>query len=491
MKRSRVPATCAVAPAVLAALCLAPVAAQAAPTPTPKAAAKATPTPKPKATPTPKPKATTSATNAWLDPLSIADAPAGVQAGIVTRLGLTTNGKGTVAWNAGGSTPSIAARDFTVGGTLTGVAGLGSGSLVSMVTRDDSGNVAVAGQSAGAPGFAWIAARVADPSAAWQRRTLADGTYANAPGVFGLKSGFLVATTSSFIPKSVTEGLPTASAFGVLPDSNAVPLGKGLEGVETGDFTHGADGSNWAATSTGHAITTGRRETTKAAAGKAPKSVAALVKVGKTPTRNSILGAARFGGGAVTTVGEQIAVAGLDVQQTNELAVRGVPVVAQGTEEGGLEEAVAIGGVPARRALEVDVAGRAGGGAVVTWLQQDSSRAENLLGQPKWAVVDEAGDVVARGAFSAAADARDLRVVRVGSLELAIWIRGEGDKTKWYAARISGETVRLVKAPAGAPLGRLEGGLNTSQLRSNGRQVALSFVDQTTDTVRVATQTLK
>ncbi len=467
MKRSRVPATCVVASTILVVLAAAPVALAA-----------------------PASSASAAATNVWQTPISIGDAPAGVQTGIVTRVGLTANGKGTVAWNAGGSTPTIATRDFTVGGTLSPMVGLGSGSLVSMVARDETGNVAVAGQSAGAPAAAWVAARAAATGAAWQRRTLASGTYVNIPAAFGLKTGFLVASTSSFIPKSTTEGTPTAAAFGFLIDGTSIPLGKPLSGVETGDFTHGADGSNWAATSTGHAISTGRRETGKPSGGKPAKTVAALVRVGKTPTRNSILGVERFGGGAVTTVGEQIAVAGLEVQQTNELAVRGIPVVAQG-QEGSLEEAVEIGGVPDRRALEVDVAGRAGGGAVVTWLQQDSARAENLLGQPKWAIVDDAGDVVARGAFSTAKDARDLRVVRVGTSEVAVWIRGEGDKAKWYAAKISDETVRLIKAPAGVPVGRLEGGLNTSQLRSNGKQVALSFVDQATDTVRVAVQTLK
>ncbi|MEN0015257.1 MAG: hypothetical protein AAGC46_17940 [Solirubrobacteraceae bacterium] len=436
--------------------------------------------------------AKSSSTNAWTTPVAVGDAPTAAQNGIVTRIGLTSNGKGTIAWNAGGdSTPAIVTRDFTVSGVLTTGIAIGPGSLVSSVTRDATGNVAISGQSAGSPASAWVATRAADPSTAWTGlRPVASGVNVAAPAVFGLKKGFLVAQTTSFIPTSSADGLPSAAAFGIPIDGSSIPLGKPITGVETGDFSHGADGSNWALTSTGHAVTTGRRETSTASKGKAPKSVAAVVRIGTSPTRNSILGVDRFGGGAITTVGKEIAIAGLDVQQTNEIAVRGVPVVAQG-EEGKIGEAVPIDGVPDRRALEVDVAGKIGGGAVVTWLQQTSSKAENLLGQPKWAIVDADGNVEERGAFTTATDARDLRVVRVGTAAVAVWIRGTGTAAKWYAAKISDDSVRLIKAPTGTPVGRLEGNLNTSQLTSNGNQVALSFVDAATHTVRVAVQTLK
>lgn len=434
------------------------------------------------------PTGAAAATNVWTAPVSVGDAPAGVQAGLVTRLGLTANGRGTVAWNVAGD-GTIASRDFTVGGTLGTMTTVTRGSLVGAVARDAAGNVVVSGQTAGSPATSWVATRTkSGPS--WTFRVLQSGGAVNAPAAFGLTSGFLVAGTNSFIPTSKEQGVPTAAAFGFTPAGASVALGKQVEGVETGDFTHGGDGSNWALSSTGQAITSGRRETSTAKNGKAPKSVAALIKVGKDPTRNSILGPERFGGGSVATAGEWIGVAGLEVQQTNELAVRGVPVIAQGTD-GTIDEAVEIGGVPDRRALEVDVAQRAGGGAVVTWLQQTSSRAENLLGQPEWAIVDDAGDVEARGSFSSATDARDLRVVRVGSSEVAMWVRGTGTKARFYTAKITDDTVRLIKSPAGAPLGRREGALNTTQLTSNGRQVAVSFVDTATGTVRVATQTLK
>lgn len=437
-----------------------------------------------------QPTAAQAATNVWTTPVTVGDAPVGVQPGLVTRVGLTANGKGTVSWNVAGD-GTIAARDFTVGGSLEPAVTVTKGGLVGAVARDAAGNAVISGQSAGAPATSWVVTRAAAPGTSWTFRALASGGSVGAPAAFGLKSGFLIASTSSFIPKTAAEGVPTAAAFGFTATGASVPLGKELSQVETGDFSHGGDGSNWAVTSDGQAVTSGRRETSKAKNGVAPKSVAALIKVGKDQTRNSILGAERFGGGSVSTAGQSIGVAGLDVQQTNEIAVRGIPVIAQGTV-GSVGETVEIGGVPARRALEVDVAERAGGeGAVVTWLQQTSSTAENLLGQPKWAVVDGDGEVTARGAFSSITDARDLRVVRAGSSEIAVWIRGTGTKARFGAAKITGETVRLVKAPAGAPLGRLEASLNTSQLTSNGRQVALSFVDTATSTVKVATQTLK
>ncbi len=431
-------------------------------------------------------------TNAWTAPLSVADAPANLQAGLVTRVGVTSTGRGTIAWNVAGN-GTIMSRDFTVGGTIAAPITVTKGSLAASVARDASANIVVSGQTAGSPATSWVATRKKDGTE-YSYRALESGPAVNAPAAFGLKTGFLVTATNSFIPTTTAQGLPTAAAFGFVVGGTPVTVGKTLSGVETGDFAHGADGSNWALTSTGHAISTGRRETSKPAKGKAPKSVAALIKAGKSPTRNSILGAERFGAGAVDTAGVAVAVAGLEVQQTADIAQRGIPVVALGTEEEDvvtLEETVEISGVDDRRALEVDVAARAGGGAVVTWLQQTSSRPENLQGQPKWAIVDDAGDIVGRGAFSAAVDAHDLRVVRAGPLALAIWTRGTGAKAKLYAARLDDDSARIIKAPVGAPLGRLEGGLNTTQLTSNGRTVAVSFVDQATNTVRVAIQTLK
>lgn len=424
-----------------------------------------------------------SAHASWTAPLSIGPAPAGSQNGIVTRTGVTTTGRGTVAWNSGGE---VYSRDFTVGGSLSGPMTVTRGSLATSVALDASGNIAVAGYTAGSPAVTWIAARTKN-GGNYTFKTLASGPYVNTPAAFGLKAGFLAATTSSFVPTTTAQGVPTAQAVGVTPAAATRTLGKQLEQVETGDFAHGADGSNWAATSTGHAISTGRRETAKPKGGKRPSSVAALVRVGSEATRNSILGVERFGAGSVATAGSSILVGGLDVQQTSQLAERGVPVVATG-EEGALEEVVELGGVPDRRALEVDVSARVGGGGVVTWLQQTSSRATSLLGQPKWAIVDEVGDVVARGSFSSARDARDLRVVRAGDKEIAVWIRGTGSKARWQSASIDDERVRLIKAPAGTPVGRVEGGLNTSQLSSNGRIVTLSFVDAASDSVRVAAQ---
>lgn len=433
-----------------------------------------------------------AATNVWTSPLTVADAPAAVQPGLVTRVGVTSSGRGTIAWNVAGS-GTVMSRDFTVGGTLAAPLTVTKGSLAASVARDAAGNIVVSGQTAGSPATSWVATRKKDGTE-YSYRALESGPAVNAPAAFGLKTGFLVTATNSFVPTTTAQGSPTAAAFGFVVGGTPVTVGKELSGVETGDFAHGADGSNWALTASGHAISTGRRETGKPSGGKAPKSVAALVKVGKSPTRNSILGAERFGAGSVDTAGVAVAVAGLDVQQTADIAQRGIPVVALGSEDEDaftLDETVEIGGVPDRRALEVDVAARAGGGAVVTWLQQTTSRAENLQGQPKWAIVDDAGDIVTRGAFSTAVDAHDLRVVRAGALALAIWTRGTGAKAKLYAARIGEDSVRLIKAPVGAPLGRLEGGLNTTQLTSNGRQVAVSFVDQATNSVRVAIQTLK
>lgn len=433
-----------------------------------------------------------SAADAWTTPLTVTDAPAGVQAGLVTRVGVTANGRGTVAWNVAAN-GTVMSRDFTVGGTIAGPITVTKGSLAASVARDASANIVVSGQSAGNPATSWVATRKKDGTE-YSYRALESGPAVNAPAAFGLKTGFLVTATNSFIPTTTEQGSPTAAAFGFVVGGTPVTVGKALSAVETGDFAHGADGSNWAITGSGHAVSTGRRETGKPSKGKAPKSVPALIKVGKSPTRNSILGAERFGAGAIDTAGVSVAVAGLDVQQTAEIAQRGIPVVAIGTEDEdvvALDETVEIGGVPDRRALEVDVAARPGGGAVVTWLQQTSSRAENLHGQPKWAIVDEVGDVVARGAFSSAVDAHDLRVVRAGSLALAIWTRGTGSKAKLYAARLDADSARIIKAPVGAPLGRLEGGLNTTQLTSNGRIVAVSFVDQATNTVKVAVQSLK
>lgn len=432
------------------------------------------------------------AADAWTTPLTVTDAPAGVQAGLVTRVGVTTNGRGTIAWNHA-ATGTVMSRDFTVGGTIAGPMTVTKGSLAASVARDAAGNIVVSGQSAGSPATSWVSTRKKDGTE-YSFRALESGPAVNAPAAFGLKTGFLVTATNSFVPTTTEQGSPTAAAFGFVVGGTPVTVGKALTAVETGDFAHGADGSNWAMTSSGHAVSTGRRETGKPSKGKAPKSVPALIKVGKAPTRNSILGAERFGAGAIDTAGSTVAVAGLDVQQTAEIAQRGIPVVAIGTEDEDvvtLEETVEIGGVPDRRALEVDVAARPGGGAVVTWLQQTSSRPENLHGQPKWAIVDETGEVVTRGAFSSATDAHDLRVVRAGSLALAIWTRGTGSKAKLYAARLDDDSARIIKAPAGAPLGRLEGGLNTTQLTSNGRIVAVSFVDQGTATVKVAVQSLK
>lgn len=429
---------------------------------------------------------TATAGKAWLTPLDLGPAPAASQKGLVPRVGLTTNGRGTVAWNVAGD-GSIMSRDFTVGGTLGTTTTVTRGSLVGSVARDQAGNVVVTGQTAGSPAASWVATRPKDGTT-WTFRPLASGTYVNAPAAFGLKAGFLVAATSSFVPTTAAAGVPTAAAFGfTIAPGQPVAIGKALQAVETGDFAHGADGSNWALAADGHAISTGRRETSTAKDGKAPKSVPALIRVGKTPTRNSILGVDRFGAGSVTTTGASIAVAGLEVQQTNEIAQRGIPVVAFG-EDGALEEAVELGGVPDRRALEVDVAGRVGGGAVVTWLQQTTSRAENLSGQARWAIVDDAGDVESRGSFSTAKDARDLRVVRAGSKAIATWIQGTGDKARWHAAQLTDDGVRLIKAPAGTPVGRIQGGLNTSQFTSNGSIIALTFVDATTGAVRVATQ---
>ncbi|MEH3054080.1 MAG: hypothetical protein PGN13_08770 [Patulibacter minatonensis] len=432
-------------------------------------------------------RATATATpKSWLTPLDLGPAPAGVQKGLVPRVGITSTGRGTVAWNVAGD-GTIQSRDFTVGGTLGTTTSVTRGSLVGSVARDQAGNIVVTGQTAGAPASSWVATRAKD-GANWTFRMLASGTYVNAPASFGLKSGFLVTSTSSFTPTTADAGLPSAAAFGFTIAAGApISIGKVLEGVETGDFAHGADGSNWAVGADGHAISTGRRETSKAKNGKAAASVPALVRVGKSPTRNSILGAERFGAGAVATTGTAVAIAGLDVQQTSPIAQRGVPVVALG-ENATLEEAVEIGGVPDRRALEVDVAGRVSGGAVVTWLQQTTPRAENLAGQAKWAIVDDAGDVETRGSFSTAKDARDLRVVRTGGSAVATWIQGTGDKARWHAAKLTDDGVRLIKAPAGTPVGRVEGGLNTSQLVSNGSIVALTFVDATTGMVRVATQ---
>ncbi len=434
-----------------------------------------------------KPSTSTSSVGkAWLTPLDLGPAPAAVQKGLVPRVGLTANGRGTVAWNVAGD-GSIMSRDFTVGGTLGTTTTVTRGSLVGSVARDQAGNVVVTGQTAGSPAASWVATRPKD-GATWTFRPLASGTYVNAPAAFGLKAGFLVAATSSFVPTTAAAGVPTAAAYGfTTAPGQPVAIGKPLQAVETGDFAHGADGSNWALTSDGHAVSTGRRETSTAKDGKAPKSVPALIRVGKSATRNSITGFSRFGAGAVTTTGSTIAVAGLDVQQTNEIAQRGVPVVAFG-EGGQLDEAVAIDGVPDRRALEVDVAGRVGGGAVVTWIQQTTAQAESLAGQAKWAIVDDAGEVESRGSFTSSKDARDLRVVRAGSKAIATWIQGSGAKARWHAAQLTDDGVRLIKAPAGTPVGRIEGGLNTSQFSSNGSIVALTFVDAVTGAVRVATQ---
>lgn len=433
------------------------------------------------------PKSTSStATKSWLTPLDLGPAPAASQKGLIPRVGLTTNGRGTVAWNVAGD-GSIMSRDFTVGGTLGTTTTVTRGSLVGSVARDQAGNIVVTGQTAGSPAASWVATRPKDGTT-WTFRPLASGTYVNSPAAFGLKAGFLVAATSSFIPTTTAAGVPTAAAYGfTIAAGQPVAIGKPLQAVETGDFAHGADGSNWALAGDGHAISTGRRETSTAKNGKAPKSVPALIRIGKSATRNSILGIDRFGAGSVATTGSAIAVAGLDVQQTNEIAQRGVPVVAFG-EDGTLEEAVEIGGVPDRRALEVDVAGRVDGGAVVTWLQQTTSRAESLAGQAKWALVDDAGDVESRGSFTTAKDARDLRVVRAGSKAIATWIQGTGAKARWHAAQLTDDGVRLIKAPAGTPVGRIEGGLNTSQFTSNGSIIALTFVDAGTGMVRVATQ---
>lgn len=431
-------------------------------------------------------KTTATAAKSWLTPLDLGPAPAAVQKGLIPRVGITSNGRGTVAWNVAGD-GSIMSRDFTVGGTLGPMTTVTRGSLVGSVARDQAGNIVVTGQTAGSPAASWVATRPKDGTS-WLFRALNSGTYVNAPASFGLKAGFLVASTSSFIPTTAAAGVPTAAAFGfTIAPGAPIAIGKVVQAVETGDFAHGADGSNWALAADGHAITTGRRETSTAKNGKPPKSVAALVRVGKSGTRNSILGADNFGAGAVTTTGSAIAVAGLDVQQTTEIAQRGVPVVALGADAS-LEEAVEIGGVPDRRALEVDVAGRIGGGAVVTWLQQTTPRPESLLGQPKWAIVDDAGDVESRGTFTKATDARDLRVVRAGEKVIATWIQGEGVKARWHAAQLTDDGVRLIKAPAGAPVGRIEGGLNTSQFTSNGSIIALTFVDAVTGAVRVATQ---
>ncbi|MBO9532511.1 MAG: hypothetical protein J7513_06015 [Solirubrobacteraceae bacterium] len=433
--------------------------------------------------------ATATAGKYWLAPLDLGPAPANVQKGLVPRVGLTNSGRGTVAWNQAGD-GSILSRDFTAGGTVGPLTSPTKGSLVADVARDTAGNVIVTGQSAGSPAISWTATRPKD-GGNWLFRTTGSGPYVNAPAAFGLKSGFLVAATSSFTPTTAAAGLPTAAAFGfTTAPGQPVAIGKALEGVETGDFAHGADGSNWALGGDGYAVSTGRRETTKAKDGKAAKSVPALLRLGKTPTRYSILGADRFGAGAVDTVGSAIAVAGLDVQQTAPIAQRGIPVVALG-EGDRIEETVEIGGVPDRRALDVDVAGRAGGGAVVTWIQQSTARAENLFGQAKWALVDDAGDVEERGAFTTSKDSHSLRVVRTGSTAFAVWIQGTGTKARWKAAQIDDEGASLVKAPAGNPVGRIEGGLNTSQLTSNGTQVALTFVDATTNMVRVAAQRVK
>ncbi|MFT4034201.1 MAG: hypothetical protein QM679_01340 [Patulibacter sp.] len=428
--------------------------------------------------------AATTLSAAWTAPLTLGPAPSDAQQGLVPRLALTSTGRGTVAWNVAGD-GTVVSRDFTVGGTLGTTTTVTRGSLTGSVARDQAGNVAVTGQTAGSPAISWVATR---PKAGttWTFRTVASGTYVNAPASFGLASGFLVASTSSFVPTTADAGLPTAALLGfTTAPGDPVALGKALEGVETGDFAHGADGSNWALSSDGHALTTGRRETTKAKDGTAAESVAALVRTGKSPTRYSILGADAFGGGAVATVGDRIAVAGLEVQQSSAIAQRGIPVVALGSG-GTIGKTTEIGGVPDRRALEVDVAGRVGGGAVVTWLQQSTSTIESLAGQPKWAVVDDAGEVEARGTFTSAKDARDLRIVRVGSVAVAVWIRGTGSSARWQAAKVTGDDVQLIKAPTGTPVGHVEGGLNTSQLTANGSVVALSFVDAASGAVRVA-----
>lgn len=420
----------------------------------------------------------------WTTPLTLGPSAPAVQKGMVPRVGLTASGRGTVAWNDGSG--SILSRDFTLGGSLGTGLSVTRGSLVGAVARDQAGNAVVSGLTSGSPSTAWVATRPKD-SSTWTFRVVASATSVNAPAAFGLKSGFLVASTRSFLP-TTADVLPTAAAFGFTTAPGApIPVGKALKGVETGDFAHGADGSNWALGTDGHITTTGRRETALPKNGKAPASVAALLRMGKNPTRFTIQGTRRFGAGAVDAAGTSIAAAGLNVQQTNSIAERGVPVVAVG-KNGKLGETVELDDVPDRRALEVDVAARAGGGAYVTWLQQTSSRAENLKGRPHWALIDSSGEVEDTGTLSTTTGAHALRVVRTGTTALAVWISGEGTAARWRAARITDAGSSSTPPPAGTPVGRITGGLNTSQLQSNGRIVALTFIDAATSSVRVAIQ---
>lgn len=420
----------------------------------------------------------------WTTPLTLGPAAPAVQKSTFPRVGLTSNGRATVAWNDGAGT--ILSRDLTLGGTPGTGLSVTRGSLVGAVARDQAGNAVVSGLTSGSPSTAWVATRPKD-SSTWTFRALTSATSVNAPAAFGLKSGFLVASTRSFLP-TTAEVLPTAGAFGFTTAAGAaIPVGKSLKGVETGDFAHGADGSNWALGTDGHIATTGRRETALPKNGKAPASVAALLRLGKNPTRFSLLGTKRYGAGSVDAGGSSLAVAGLNVQQTNAIAERGIPVVAVG-KNGKVGELVEIDDVPDRRALEVDVAARAGGGAYVTWLQQTSSRAQNLTGRPHWALIDSSGEVEDSGTLSTTTGAHALRVVRTGTSALAVWISGEGTSARWRAARITDAGSSSIAPPAGTPVGRITGGLNTSQLQSNGRIVALTFVDAATSSVRVAIQ---
>ncbi len=432
--------------------------------------------------------ATATAGKNWLAPLDLGPAPASVQKGLVPRVGLTNSGRGTVAWNQAGD-GTILSRDFTAGGTVGPLTSPTKGSLVADVARDAAGNVIVTARAPARPRRAELDGHAAPRTAATGSSAPPVGPFVNAPAAFGLKSGFLVAATSSFTPTTAEAGLPTAAAFGfTTAPGQPVAIGKALEGVETGDSRMARRqqlGARRRRVRRHHRPPRDDEGEDGKPRSRCPRSCASA----RPRTRYSILGADRFGAGAVDTVGSSIAVAGLDVQQTAPIAQRGIPVVALG-EDDRIEEAVEIGGVPDRRALDVDVAARVGGGAVVTWIQQTTSRAENLLGQAKWALIDDAGDVEDRGAFTTSKDAHTLRVVRTGSSAFATWIQGTGAKARWKAAKIDDDGAQLVKAPAGTPSPR-RGQPQHQPAHVERHAGRADVVDATTGTVRVAAQRVK
>jgi hypothetical protein len=407
--------------------------------------------------------------------------------GTTTRVALSADGAATVAWDRLAGKEDGRVRSLTGGRRLGPEYRLAHNGLVG-VARDAAGNAIAFGN----PGEddAWLSTA---GGSGWH-------TVALVPDLlwaFGGATGF-VAGAASPVPKAKDEDQRTLAARTIAAGSTKVtgtaPSLPADVVPDDGAFYDNDDGSNWALSATGRPLTIG----SSPAAG-APKDVTAdesrdvvLIGLGDQPSVTPLPGTRNFDVSSIDTAGEHVAAAGLYVQLSGDFGPRGLPEYSLGTETE-MSEVRRIPGVKAHRAVSVDVAARADGGAVVTWLEKSRLNGFSDWGVPRFAAIAPDGHIETSGRLSSETYARELRVVRVGTSMVAVWTHHTpGSKIDDFrSARIdaANEVTRL--APPASKPAVVRYAESSTQLVSAGDRAAFVYTDVPTQTIRLSTLQLR